>query len=68
MNEEKEKLSKIKWWHLLGAGYGLNLLLGSRDSLSLIMIGILGDVLVVIGLVWGLKLGIAYLIKKLQNK
>lgn len=62
MNENKK--SQIKWWHLVAAGGGLNLLLGNRN----IIIGMLGDILVVIGLGWGILILVKHIYSKVAKK
>lgn len=60
MDDKTDKKNKITWWHLLAAGGGLNLLLGGRDSLT----RIIGDILVVVGMGWGILIGVQYFLKK----
>ena len=57
MNENKK--TEIKWWHLLAAGGGLNLLLGHS---------LIGDILAGVGLGWGILLLIKYVYGKVAQK
>jgi len=64
LSETNKHLSEIKWWHLLAAGMGLNLLLGNRNFTG----NFIGDILVVVGGGWGLLLFIRYIKSKVVKK
>ncbi|MFH1346798.1 MAG: hypothetical protein ABIH10_00930 [Spirochaetota bacterium] len=69
MNEEKEKLNKIKWWHLVVIASAVSIfLIGNRNSLTTIIIGMFFDILGTIGLCWGILLLIKYIYNKIVKK
>jgi len=58
MDEKINKKVKISWWQLWLGGVGLAFLFKNSPLL------ILGDVLAVFGMGWGILIGVRYLFKK----
>ena len=59
--EKNKKSSEIRWWHLLAAGMGLNLLLNNPQSLFAVVISMFGTFLSLFGFIWGIVVGIRYI-------
>lgn len=53
---------KLKWWHLFAGGIGLHLLFGGMLGLML------GDIVTVVGLGWGILLFIKYICKVVKKR
>ena len=62
--DEKTNKKKITWWHLFAAGGGIRILYNMNHNSPPFLIGVLADLLSVVGIGWGILILVRYLFRK----